>query len=47
MDRIDRLRAFVAVVDAGSFAGGERLGISNKLVSKYVAALGASQGISP
>lgn len=40
MDRIDMLRAFVAVVDAGSFtAAGERLRMSNKLVSKYVAAL--------
>lgn len=40
MDRIDGLRALVAVVDAGSFTrAGQRLGISNKLVSKYVAAL--------
>lgn len=40
MDRIDMLRAFVAVVDAGSFtAAGQRLRMSNKLVSKYVAAL--------
>ncbi len=47
MDRIDGLRAFVAVVDAGSFTrAGERLGISNKLVSKYVAALEGQQGIS-
>ncbi|MFT4014386.1 MAG: LysR family transcriptional regulator [Paracoccus sp. (in: a-proteobacteria)] len=47
MDRIDGLRAFVAVVDAGSFTrAGERLGISNKLVSKYVAALEARQGVT-
>lgn len=47
MDRIDGLRAFVAVVDAGSFTrAGERLGISNKLVSKYVAALEGQQGIT-
>ncbi|UXU74030.1 MULTISPECIES: LysR family transcriptional regulator [unclassified Paracoccus (in: a-proteobacteria)] len=47
MDRIDGLRAFVAVVDAGSFTrAGERLGISNKLVSKYVAAVERQQGIT-
>ncbi len=47
MDRIDGLRAFVAVVDAGSFTrAGARLGISNKLVSKYVAALEGQQGIT-
>jgi DNA-binding transcriptional LysR family regulator len=47
MDRIDGLRAFVAVVDAGSFTrASERLGISNKLVSKYVAALEAQQGVT-
>lgn len=47
MDRIDGLRAFVSVVDAGSFTrAGERLGISNKLVSKYVAALEAQQGVT-
>ena len=47
MDRIDGIRAFVAVVDAGSFTrAGERLGISNKLVSKYVAALEAQQGVT-
>lgn len=47
MDRIDGIRAFVAVVDAGSFTrAGERLGISNKLVSKYVAALEGQQGVT-
>ncbi|MDT1061833.1 LysR substrate-binding domain-containing protein [Paracoccus sp. CPCC 101403] len=47
MDRLDGIRAFVAVVDAASFTrAGNRLGISNKLVSKYVAALEAQQGIT-
>lgn len=47
MDRIDGIRAFVAVVDAGSFTrAGDRLGISNKLVSKYVAALEGQQGVT-
>ena len=47
MDRIDGLRAFVAVVDSGSFTrAGQRLGMSNKLVSKYVAALEAQQGVT-
>lgn len=45
MDRIDGIRAFVAVVDAGSFtAAAARLRISNKLVSKYVASLEAQVG---
>lgn len=40
MDRIEGMRTFVAVVEAGSFtAAGKRLGISNKLVSKYIGAL--------
>ena len=35
MDRIDRIRAFVTVVDAGSFtAAADRLRLSNKLVRK-------------
>lgn len=47
MDRFEGIRAFVAVVDAGSFtAAGQRLGISNKLVSKYVAALEQLQGVT-
>ncbi|GLK64027.1 LysR family transcriptional regulator [Paracoccus kondratievae] len=47
MDKIDGIRAFVAVVDAGSFTrAGTRLGISNKLVSKYVAALEGQQGVT-
>lgn len=47
MDRLDGIRAFVAVVDSGSFTrAGKRLGISNKLVSKYVAALESLQGVT-
>ena len=47
MDRIDRIRAFVTVVDAGSFtAAADRLRISNKLVSKYVAALESDLGVT-
>ncbi|TYC52305.1 LysR family transcriptional regulator [Rhodobacterales bacterium] len=37
MDRIDTMQAFVAVAQEGSFTGaGRRLGMSTKLVSKYV-----------
>ena len=40
MDTFDGMKTFVAAVDAGSFtAAAERLGISKKLVSKYVAQL--------
>ncbi|TPW29193.1 LysR family transcriptional regulator [Martelella alba] len=40
MDTLDGFRVFVAAVETGSFAGaGERLGISGKLASKYLAAL--------
>ncbi|MBA85394.1 LysR substrate-binding domain-containing protein [Thalassobius sp. S69A] len=40
MDIIDGIRAFVATAQTGSFTGGaERLGISNRLTSKYVAEL--------
>lgn len=47
MDRLDGIRAFVAVVDSGSFTrAGQRLGVSNKLVSKYVAALEGQQGVT-
>ncbi|WP_134679784.1 LysR family transcriptional regulator [Paracoccus ravus] len=47
MDRLDGIRAFVAVVDAASFTrAGKRLGISNKLVSKYVATLESHQGVT-
>ncbi len=47
MDRIDGMQSFVAVVETGSFAAaGERLGISNKLVSKRVARLENMLGMS-
>ena len=47
MDRIDGMQSFVAVVEAGSFAAaGQRLGISNKLVSKRVAQLENMVGLS-
>jgi DNA-binding transcriptional LysR family regulator len=40
MDLIDGMRTFVAAVEAGSFtAAADRLGISKKLVSKYIAEL--------
>lgn len=40
MDTLDGLRAFVATAQTGSFtAAAEQLGISNRLVSKYVAEL--------
>lgn len=40
MDRLDGMQSFVAVVETGSFAAaGQRLNISNKLVSKRVAQL--------
>ncbi|TRW99226.1 LysR family transcriptional regulator [Paracoccus sp. M683] len=43
----DGIRTFVAVVEAGSFtAGAQRLGISNKLAGKQVAALEARLGRS-
>jgi DNA-binding transcriptional LysR family regulator len=40
MDTIDGMKTFVAVVETGSFTNaGIRLGISNKLVSKYIGQL--------
>ncbi len=46
MDLLDGMRAFVAVAEAGSFtAAGERLGISKKLASKYVAELEVRLGL--
>ncbi|MEP3049240.1 MAG: LysR substrate-binding domain-containing protein [Roseibium sp.] len=43
MDKIETIRAFVAVAQEGSFTGaGRRLGLSTKLVSKYVQQLEAS-----
>lgn len=45
MDLLDGLRAFVATAESGSFTGAaERLGVSNRLTSKYVAALEARLG---
>lgn len=42
MDQIDGMRTFIAVAECKSFtAAGKRLGISNKLVSKYIGALEA------
>lgn len=47
VDRIDGMQSFVAVVETGSFAAaGQRLGISNKLVSKRVAQLEHRLGMS-
>ena len=44
MDRIDGMRTFVAVAEGGSFAAAsKRLGMTNKLVSKYIAALEADR----
>lgn len=46
MDMIDGLRAFVATAETGSFTGAaERLGISNRLTSKYVAELERRLGV--
>lgn len=46
MDLIDGLRAFTATAETGSFtAAAERLGISNRLSSKYVAELEARLGV--
>ncbi|WP_425101062.1 LysR family transcriptional regulator [Tropicibacter sp. S64] len=45
MDIVDELRAFVATARTGSFtAGAQQLGVSNRLVSKYVAELEARLG---
>ncbi|WP_417263398.1 LysR family transcriptional regulator [Celeribacter sp.] len=46
MDLIDGLRAFVATAETGSFTGAaERLGMSNRLTSKYVAELEERLGV--
>lgn len=46
MDLIDGLRAFVATAETGSFTGAaERLGMSNRLTSKYVAELEDRLGV--
>ncbi|WP_420861230.1 LysR substrate-binding domain-containing protein [Algirhabdus cladophorae] len=45
MDKLDKMRAFVAVVETGSFAAaGKRLGLSNKVISKGIQALEADIG---
>lgn len=47
MDKIQGMRTFVAVVEAGSFAAAsKRLGITGKLASKYIAALEAELGMN-
>ena len=47
MDKIEGMRTFVAVVESGSFAAAsKRLGITGKLVSKYIATLEAHLGMS-
>ncbi|MCA0042255.1 LysR family transcriptional regulator [Celeribacter litoreus] len=46
MDLVDGLRAFVATAETGSFtAAADRLGISNRLTSKYVAELEERLGV--
>jgi DNA-binding transcriptional LysR family regulator len=46
VDTIDGMRAFVAVANARSFtAGGERIGLSTKLTSKYVRQLEQRLGV--
>jgi len=46
MDLIDGLRAFVATAETGSFTGAaERMNISNRLTSKYVAELEERLGV--
>ncbi len=45
MDIVDQIRAFVATAQTGSFtAAAERMGVSNRLTSKYVAELEARLG---
>ena len=47
LDQIDGMRTFVAVVEAGSFsAASKRLGITNKLASKYIATLESRLGMN-
>lgn len=46
MDIVDELRAFVATAKTGSFTGAaDRLGMSNRLTSKYVAELESRLGV--
>ena len=45
MDRIDAMRAFVTVVNEGSFThAADRLGMSPQLASKYVSQLAKANG---
>lgn len=45
MDIVEQLRAFVGTAQTGSFtAAAERMGVSNRLTSKYVAELEARLG---
>jgi DNA-binding transcriptional LysR family regulator len=47
MDKIQGMRTFVAVVETGSFtAASKRLGLTDKLASKYIAALEDQLGMS-
>ena len=47
MDRLEMMRTFIAAADAGSFsAGADRVRLTNKGVSKYVAALEEGPGVS-
>ncbi len=47
MDKIQGMRTFVAVVETGSFtAASKRLGLTDKLASKYIAALELQLGMS-
>lgn len=46
MDIVDELKAFVATAKTGSFtAAADQMGVSNRLTSKYVAALEARLGV--
>lgn len=46
MDLVDKLKAFVATAQTGSFtAAADQLGVSNRLTSKYVADLEAQLGV--
>lgn len=46
MDLVDKLKAFVATAQTGSFtAAANQLGVSNRLTSKYVADLEAQLGV--
>ena len=47
MDKVGSLRAFVKVVESGSFAeAGRQLRLSRSAISKYIADLEESLGVS-